>query len=253
MLPKKTKRRGLTLIELLVVIAIIGILASLLMPALMKAKEKANRTKCGSNLRQFGLAAITYADDKRFYPHFSKMNVIDSNGMTGGNHQTKIYRALLWYGYHDNPEGWICPSSYDTYIPITGADVREKIRLWGWEGGSTSSETQSPFMTGTDPNLNVTTEVSFGWSRKGMSSNARSISLLGADRSLRLDDDAMTATSNAGEYGNHRDGWNVLKVDATVEFITVGSDVGAGFADANTYLFTVGSGGGALTVFDSTP
>lgn len=60
---RRQTQPAFTLVELLVVIAIIGILAALLFPVLGHAREKANRTECMSNLRQIGIAAVSYADD----------------------------------------------------------------------------------------------------------------------------------------------------------------------------------------------
>jgi prepilin-type N-terminal cleavage/methylation domain-containing protein len=64
----KAAKAAFTLIELLVVIAIIAILASLLLPALGRARDKGKAAKCTSNLRQLGMAAMLYDDDYQVYP-----------------------------------------------------------------------------------------------------------------------------------------------------------------------------------------
>ncbi len=72
-----SRQKAFTLIELLVVIAIIAILASILLPALARAKEQSRRAQCKSNMHQVGLAVLMYAHDSRdtFPPALRQDNV----------------------------------------------------------------------------------------------------------------------------------------------------------------------------------
>jgi len=104
-------KKGFTLIELLVVIAIIAILAAILFPVFAKAREKARQTSCLSNMKQFGLGILQYAQDydERLCPNYSY-------GSPGAN--------LQWWDdliqpYTKNYQLLVCPS--DTATTYTWA------------------------------------------------------------------------------------------------------------------------------------
>ena len=152
-------KNGFTLIELLVVIAIIGVLASLLLPALGNAKEQAKLIKCVSNQKQIGIAFRLYADDNDAkFPPLAPFQVYghrsfefgggdpDPNFVQGPTMLAATNRPLWRYTQSRNL--FECPSDRGYDIPIGIPPSKSLFGTWGTSYKYNSNpwtKTRNPF------------------------------------------------------------------------------------------------------------
>ena len=253
------QRSGFTLIELLVVIAIIAILASMLLPALARAKAKAQRTICLSNLKQWGLSETMYVDDSGQI--FPKTKIPNSTpGAPGGyNEDNPTWNDLFGFYYQNPQQGmdawfnalppYVAQKPLSYYAIQPGDALGNKPAIDSFNSANTIFRCPSAII---DPQLLYPNAAKYGriFFRYGMNSKAldgkpasvdclRTSMITTSPSKFVLFDEGRTLTTEAPFYGSSSKQADICKPQVYTTALTSRHSSGSSltFADGHASWF----------------